>query len=141
MKRVLPLLTGGILAIAWCQGGDLVQQAPPRAADRSSPLVANGRTLQAGAKLYTRECAACHGAKREGLGKAPPLDGAEVNRAPAGALFWVVGNGSLRNGMPSFAHLPQQQRWQIVTWLLQSSGSGAEDHPITGKRRTASSPK
>jgi len=29
----------------------------------------------------------------------------------------VLRNGSLRHGMPSFAHLPEQQRWQIVTYL------------------------
>lgn len=36
---------------------------------------------------------------------------------PEGALFWVLRNGSLRNGMPPFSHLPPQQRWQIVSYL------------------------
>jgi hypothetical protein len=40
-----------------------------------------------------------------------------VQQAPAGALFWSLANGSLNHGMPSFAHLPEPQRWQIVTFL------------------------
>ena len=36
-----------------------------------------------------------------------------------GALFWALRNGSLNKGMPSFAHLPNPQRWQIITFLRQ----------------------
>ena len=111
-----------------------MHQAPPRAANVTNPLEANGRTLRAGAKLYARECAACHGENREGRGKVPPLNGAEVNQAPPGALFWVLRNGSLHTGMPSFAHLPVPQRWQIITWLRQVNGSAAKDRAATGKR-------
>ena len=70
-----------------------------------------------GAKLYQRECAACHGAAALGVGKALPLASPEVRDAPPGALFWVLRNGSIWRGMPSFSHLPEQQRWQIVTYL------------------------
>ena len=37
--------------------------------------------------------------------------------ASPGALFWVLRNGSLKRGMLSFAHLPEAQRWQIITYL------------------------
>jgi mono/diheme cytochrome c family protein len=40
-----------------------------------------------------------------------------VRQAPPGAIFWVLRNGALWRGMPSFSHLPEQQRWQIVTYL------------------------
>jgi mono/diheme cytochrome c family protein len=84
----------------------------------SNPLAGQDRARRAGAKLFSRECASCHGENGGGgLGKAPPLRQKEIYDGPPGALFWVLRNGSLRRGMPSFAHLPEAQRWQIITWL------------------------
>jgi len=105
------------VAIASAGVGSLVQQAPPKTATISNPLEDNVDARRAGAKLYAKECASCHGQRRSGLGKAPPLDRPDVYNASPGALFWVLRNGSLRRGMPSFAHLPEAQRWQIVTYL------------------------
>ena len=107
------------LSALWAGAGSLVQQAPEGAAQLRNPLEQNATAQRAGAKLYARECARCHGARREGIGKAPPLDRTDVRRAAAGALFWVLRNGSLHRGMPSFAHLPEPQRWEIVTFLKE----------------------
>ena len=98
----------------------LVRQAPPETSAKRNPWKDHDqeRARRAGAKMFARECAACHGAQGQGgLGKAPPLRQREVYQAPPGALFWALRNGSLRSGMPSFAHLPEPQRWQIITWL------------------------
>jgi mono/diheme cytochrome c family protein len=97
--------------------GTLVQQAPPAATARNNPLQGRRTAELAGAKLFARECAQCHGADGGGLEKAPPLKRADVQGAAPGALFWVLRNGSLNRGMPSFAHLPEAQRWQIVTYI------------------------
>ena len=91
-------------------------------------------TLQAGAKLYARECAACHGSNLEGIGKAPPLNQAEVYDAPPGVLFWILRNGSLRRGMPSFAHLPEPQRWQIINFIRsQNRAEGGNGGASSGQ--------
>jgi len=115
--------------MSWCRGWWLmaiplrlcaetpVQRAPRGAAEVQSPMAASDRNIRAGAKLYARECAVCHGEKREGKGKAMPLAFAEVEQAPAGTLYWVLTNGSMKRGMPSFAHLPDRQRWQIIAFL------------------------
>jgi mono/diheme cytochrome c family protein len=106
------------LVVAWARIGSLVQQAPTRAATRNNPLKGQEQARQAGAKLFARECAPCHGSNgRGGLGKAPPLRQPAVYEAAPGILFWILRNGSLQRGMPSFAHLPEAQRWQIVTYL------------------------
>ena len=106
------------LAAGITQAGSLVQEAPPRTAAMSNPFDGDERAQRAGAKLFARECASCHGENGGGgLGKAPPLRQKEVYGAPPGALFWILRNGSLNRGMPSFAHLPEPQRWQIIAWL------------------------
>lgn len=114
---VLGTLISFVAALAWARVGTLVQQAPPRAKPPSNPFEGQQRAQRAGAKLFARECAACHGPDGIGMRKAPPLKQADVQEASPGALFWVLRNGSLKRGMPSFAHLPEAQRWQIITYL------------------------
>ena len=132
MRAYIGLLTGistGLfLASAWARTGSLLQQAPSAAASLQNPLEGDSRAHSAGAKLYERECAACHGIHREGAGKAPPLSAPALSKTPAGSIFWVLRNGSLNRGMPSFAHLPEPQRWQIITYLRGEKG-GQEGRP------------
>jgi mono/diheme cytochrome c family protein len=113
--RILMFLVA--IAFAAAAVGSLIQSAPPKAAQRRNPFYGDEHAQRAGAKLYARECASCHGDKREGRRNAPPLNRPDVQSAASGNLFWVLTNGSLHRGMPSFAHLPEAQRWQIVTFL------------------------
>lgn len=117
MKLLLAALVCCVLWLAWARDGSLVQRAAAIAGARPNPLDSGDIAVRAGAKLYARECAACHGAHREGHGKVPPLTRADVCQAAPGTLFWILRNGSLTTGMPSFAHLPEPQRWQIVSFL------------------------
>lgn len=110
----------GCLALAaglWAAGGSLMQRAPQNVGRRVNPSAGVEDDWKAGHKLYLRECAECHGESGEGGRKAPPLKQPEVMDAAPGAVFWAMTNGSLWRGMPSFAHLPEAQRWQIVTYL------------------------
>jgi mono/diheme cytochrome c family protein len=114
------LRIGCFLVITGIAGGSarmLVQSAPANAARKRNPFEGDERAQRAGAKLYARECASCHGINREGRKNAPPLNQPEVKGADPGSLSWVLRNGSIHRGMPSFAHLPEPQRWQIVTFL------------------------
>ena len=117
MKPLLSALLTATLLVACCQPGRLLRQAPPKFVSLSNPLEATADARRTGAKLYARECAACHGSDRQGRGQAPPLNRADLCQAPPGSLFWILRNGSLHTGMPSFAHLPQAQRWQIISFL------------------------
>jgi mono/diheme cytochrome c family protein len=94
-----------------------IQDAPVAASQKPNPYEGQQQARRAGAKLYQRECAACHGVDAQGIGKALPLASPEVREASPGVLFWVLRNGSIYRGMPSFSHLPDEQRWQIVTYL------------------------
>lgn len=94
-----------------------IDRAPAAVRSAQNPFAGQEPAIRAGGKLYRRECASCHGSKREGSGSAPPLAQPRIRHAEPGALFWVLRNGSIYRGMPSFAHLPEPQRWQIVTYL------------------------
>jgi cytochrome c oxidase cbb3-type subunit 3 len=85
--------------------------------------LAGARAQKAGEKLFRRECAACHGGSAEGATSAPPLRSPYVEQAAPGVLFSILRDGRLRRGMPSFSHLPPQQRWQIIEYL-KSLGPG-----------------
>jgi mono/diheme cytochrome c family protein len=80
----------------------------------------------AGKKLYALNCAQCHGSNLQGIGPAPSLDRAQVKNAKPGELFWFITKGKLESGMPSWSNLPQQQRWQIVTFLESQGNTKAE---------------
>lgn len=114
--KLSSLLVMAFIAFA-SRPGSLIQQAPREARELSNPYEGNLRASQAGARLYARECASCHGRNAGGMGKAPSLVSADVAGSTAGALFWVLRNGSLNRGMPSFAHLPEARRWQIISYL------------------------
>lgn len=111
-----------VAGLTWAASvtGSLIQTAPAKAAKRRNPLATNLDAGRAGAKLYARECASCHSDNREGRRSVPPLNRPDVHSAAAGTLFWVLTNGSLYRGMPSFAHLPEAQRWQIITVLREN---------------------
>jgi mono/diheme cytochrome c family protein len=111
-----------VLEVACAATGSVLQRVPATAKAMVNPFAGNAQALRAGEKLYARECASCHGPHREGGGKAPPLSRPDVAHADPGALFWVLRNGSLGHGMPSFAHLPEAQRWQVITFLREATG-------------------
>jgi mono/diheme cytochrome c family protein len=118
--RNLICVGGSLVFVAVGRAGDgsLLSQAPLSTAARRNPLEGQERARRAGAKLFARECASCHGENGAGGGgKAPPLRHSAIREAFPGALFWVLRHGSIPDGMPSFAHLPEAQRWQIITWL------------------------
>ena len=99
--------------------------APPSAAEMKNPYK-SASAAAAGKKLYALNCAQCHGNNLQGIGPAPALDRAPIQNAKPGELFWFITKGKLESGMPSWANLPQQQRWQIVTFLESQGNMKAE---------------
>lgn len=120
MKRLRPVLIVLFCGVLLARSGSLLQYAARRAKPLANPLAGDASAPQAGAKLYRRECAECHGERGQGEGRVPPLAHALIRQAQPGTLFWILRNGSPGRRMPSFAHLPEAQRWQIVTFLQRS---------------------
>jgi hypothetical protein len=40
-----------------------------------------------------------------------------VENATDGELAWLLRNGSLRKGMPTWSSLPEPERWQLIAFL------------------------
>ena len=111
-----------LVGFAFAAGdGDWLHKVPAKARDRVNPLASDRNASQAGAKMYAEHCAACHGVEGEGKvqGKhyRPNLHTNRIKEATPGELFWLLTNGSLRNGMPSWSRFPEPMRWQLVTYI------------------------
>ncbi len=116
-------------AVLWLAPSSAAQNsgfrnAPPSAAETKNPYT-SASAAAAGKKLYAQNCAQCHGSNLRGIGPAPALDSTSVRSAKPGELFWFITKGKLESGMPSWANLPQQQRWQIVTFLQSQDNTKA----------------
>ncbi len=94
-----------------------LSKAPTWAQSLQNPFAGQTEAAVAGRKLFTRHCAECHGQDGRGLERAVNLHSTPVQAAPPGVLFWALRNGRIRRGMPSWSQLPDQQIWQIVTYL------------------------
>jgi mono/diheme cytochrome c family protein len=104
-------------------------QAPEKASARKNPFASDAQARAAGGKLFEQHCAGCHGKKAGGTRKGPSLLREEVQQATPGTLFWILTNGVVRRGMPVWSKLPEQQRWQIVTFLQSLKGPSMNGQP------------
>jgi mono/diheme cytochrome c family protein len=64
----------------------------------------------------------------EGTEGKPALASREIAEAKPGAIEWLLRNGSVVQGMPSFSRLPEAQRWQIVTFIQTLARESTHRH-------------
>jgi len=91
--------------------------APDSAKAVTNPYHGKQDAADAGKPLYARNCLACHGKAGQGTGNVPSLVDGKLKDVPEGEIFWFVTKGDTENGMPSWASLPEQSRWQIITYV------------------------
>jgi len=84
---------------------------------RANPYAGNAEAIAAGRNLFLNNCAKCHGENAQGKGSRPSLRSERVQGATDGEIAWIVKNGNLYKGMPSWGGLPEQERWQIIAYL------------------------
>ena len=98
--------------------------APAGEAQKKNPVAANGSSLAAGQKIYSKTCAMCHGKTGDADGPAV----IELNIHPAklsdpklatesdGALFWKITTG--KKPMPAYGkRLSETDRWNLVNYV------------------------
>ena len=99
--------------------GAWVSKVPEKYRQRQNPFDSDSKAVAAGSKLFRQNCASCHGDEGTGRDNHPNLHSERIRNATPGELEWLLNNGSMRNGMPSWSRLPEPQRWQLVSFLKQ----------------------
>src|ERR1700704_150086 len=100
-------------------------------APKSSPIPASAEAYAAGANIYRKNCAVCHGlpgqdqtAIAKGEFPNPPelFKGQGVTNDPVGVTYWKVANGIRLTGMPGFnGSLSTAQMWQVSLLLANAN--------------------
>jgi mono/diheme cytochrome c family protein len=111
------LFSATLLLAASVGDGAWKTKVPEKDRMRDNPYDSQAGAVAAGAKLFHQNCSSCHGSEATGKEKKPTLRSDRVRTATPGELEWLLKNGSMKNGMPSWSRLPEQQRWQIVSYL------------------------
>jgi mono/diheme cytochrome c family protein len=110
-----------LLALLCCMAladGSWMQKVPPNDHSRVNPYAGQPAAITGGARLFADHCAKCHGADAMGRGKRPSLRSERVQvQATAGDIFWLLRNGNLRRGMPTWSAIPEPSRWQIIAYV------------------------
>ena len=119
MRRLLislAILSSTSLLFA-ASDGSWLRRVPQQERIRQNPYAENNDAVVAGGILFKRNCASCHGASAQGIGSRPSLQSIRVHEATDGELHWLLTNGNIGQGMPSWSRLPDAQRWQLVRYL------------------------
>lgn len=108
-----------------------------------APFGISEDVFEAGARVYTRQCASCHGTPGHDVAFAKYMNPAApqlwkkhgsvvgVTDDEAGETFWKVQNGIHQSGMPAFQHvLSETQMWQ-VSLLMKNADQQLPDPVMT----------
>ena len=122
MVRRLPsllmqLMFSAALVFAVANGAWLAK-VPSSDHQKTNPYQAQPDAIAAGRNIFEEHCAKCHGQNAEGSKKRPSLRSERIQQqATEGDLHWLLVNGSMKKGMPSWVKLPDPQLWQLVAYL------------------------
>ena len=121
MKRrcwMLAFLAAQATLLIAAASSDWLSQVPPRDRQKINPYHDQPEAIQVGRLLFSDHCAQCHGESAQGSKKRPSLRTPRVQvEATEGDLRWLLANGNRRRGMPSWSKLPDQQLWQLISYL------------------------
>ena len=120
MKPRVGLAAALICTSAFCfaaADGSWLKKVPLADRERVNPFAGKPDAAAAGENLFRNNCAKCHGVNAEGKGSRPSLRSARLAAATDGEIAWIIKNGQMFKGMPSWGGLPEPTRWQIVAYL------------------------
>src|SRR5580698_9274670 len=147
-NRIVPAVLLSLFSITNLHAADTpFHDAPASARAQKNPYAGQQAAADAGKALYTRNCVACHGKALQGTGNVPSLVDGKLKGVTAGEVFWFITKGDKDNGMPAWDFLPEESRWQIVTYVEamasgKMSASAKPAGPVaevdTGKIKDAS---
>ena len=135
-RRIFSVVLLLLCPIATLQAVDKkFHDAPDSAKAAKNPYEGHQDASDAGKKLYARNCLSCHGKMGKGTGNVPSLVDGKLEGIASGEVFWFITKGSKDNGMPAWGFLPEQKRWQIVTYVEElaagKASPAASPAPVT----------
>lgn len=113
---------------AWMAGTSLHASMRRLAPDQPNPVAATDENLTEGVRLFSTNCAVCHGTAAGnasaspiagGLYQKPPQLASEgVEDDPEAESFWKIKHGIRLTGMPSFGQsLSDREIWTLALFL------------------------
>ena len=128
MKRTFVLILGLMIvasALFATSNGAWLNRVPAREHERVNPYH-DQQEAAAGERVFKDHCAQCHGEDARGTKKRPSLRSQRIQQqATEGDLHWLIKNGSMKYGMPSWAKLGDPQIWQVITYVRSLKTYGA----------------
>lgn len=121
----------GMFALLICMGANQswFSHVPASYRRKTNPYAGQADAITAGHRLFLEHCAQCHQADAKGKGKRPSLRSDFVQHATDGEIFWVLRNGILSHGMPSWSTLPEPERWQIIAYVKSLGPASRTSEP------------
>ncbi len=124
-RRVLFLIPTVLIVVtpAFCAAdGAWLNHVPAKDHGRKNPYEGRADAVAAGRIVFSDHCSKCHGENAQGTKKRPSLRSARVQQqATEGDLHWLLVNGNMARGMPSWAKLGDPQIWQVISYLRSLS--------------------
>src|SRR5271168_1302124 len=100
MAVLIFVLGSGVLTAA---DGAWLRKVPDAERKRVNPFAGKPEAADAGKLLFAENCAKCHGEDARGKHNRPSLHSERVRNATDGELAWILRNGNLYKGMPSWS--------------------------------------
>jgi mono/diheme cytochrome c family protein len=123
----------GCMALA---DGSWLKKVPADFHSRTNPYAGQADAIAGGGKLFADHCAKCHGNDAMGTGKKPSLRSERVQKeATEGDIFWLLKNGNLGKGMPTWSSIPEPSRWQIVAYVRSLGPADAAAAANSGEEK------
>jgi len=102
--------------------GAWLKHVPAKDHERKNPYQGQTGAVAAGRLVFYDHCSKCHGENADGTKKRPSLRSARVQQeATEGDLHWLLVNGNMGRGMPSWSKLGDPQIWQVISYLKSLS--------------------
>lgn len=107
-----------LVAVAYAADGAWLKHVPAKDHERRSPYEDQADAIAAGGIVFSEHCAQCHGEDAQGKKRRPSLRSARVQQeATEGDLHWLLVNGNMARGMPSWSKLGDPQIWQVIRYV------------------------
>jgi mono/diheme cytochrome c family protein len=126
IKLSRSFVASGLLALAACAAGAATRGAGDEALSQAK------RVTPRGARVYTEECAGCHGKRGEGLGSTPALMGKSTL-----ARFRTAGDlqDYISKTMPlpkrRAGTLPPDDYWAVTGFVVEANGVALPEGELT----------